>query len=180
MAFVSAKCSTSSSISTLSPLRELRIALIWVSFFLPFQTLVGRSMGKIPILRIGAVAGCVQLAMGAPLSGIGAVFDALFSHERQHSGAHASPAKRSPTSTDAATTIDGNCANTASTRQCWGGGYYIGTDSETSWPNTGVTRSYTLEITNITMAPDGTERQVFAVNGQYPGPTIEAGNYILW
>ena len=100
-------------------------------------------MGFFSLAKLGAVAGCIQLALAAPAS----------LHARQ----------------------DGNCANTATSRQCWGGGYYIGTDSETSWPDTGVTKSYTLEITNVTMAPDGTERRVFAINGQYPGPTIEAG-----
>ncbi|KAL1651517.1 laccase, multicopper oxidase, benzenediol:oxygen oxidorectuctase [Didymella pomorum] len=42
------------------------------------------------------------------------------------------------------------------------------------WPTTGVLRKYHLEITNITMAPDGFERPVSVFNGQYPGPTIEA------
>lgn len=38
-------------------------------------------------------------------------------------------------------------------------------------------KKYTLDVVNITLAPDGTERMVFAVNGQFPGPTIEAGQY---
>lgn len=33
---------------------------------------------------------------------------------------------------------------------------------------------YSLEITNTTMAPDGFERMVYAVNGQIPGPVITA------
>lgn len=37
-----------------------------------------------------------------------------------------------------------------------------------------MSTQYTLEITNTTMAPDGYSRMVFAINGQYPGPTIEA------
>ncbi len=34
---------------------------------------------------------------------------------------------------------------------------------------------YNLEITNTTGAPDGVERLMMLVNGQFPGPTIEAG-----
>ena len=160
----------------------------------------------ISLARIGAVAGCIQLASAAPFD-FGTLFDNFFVHERgrshtDHSSQRGSFFKTTKTSsssssqtsssasttvvaaenaeaTAAAVIIDGSCANTASTRQCWGGGYYIGTDAETSWPNTGVIRTYTLEVTNITMAPDGTERQVFAINGQYPGPTIEAGETIL-
>ena len=41
-------------------------------------------------------------------------------------------------------------------------------------PNTGVTRTYYLEITNTTASPDGVERIVQLVNGTLPGPTIEA------
>jgi FtsP/CotA-like multicopper oxidase with cupredoxin domain len=33
---------------------------------------------------------------------------------------------------------------------------------------------YDLDISNITLAPDGTPRYVLAVNGQFPGPTIIA------
>jgi hypothetical protein len=33
---------------------------------------------------------------------------------------------------------------------------------------------YTLQVQNLTLAPDGIPRQVLAVNGQIPGPTIEA------
>ncbi|KAH6682996.1 laccase [Halenospora varia] len=69
---------------------------------------------------------------------------------------------------------DSACSNTPFTRQCWGGGFSIATDYDTSWPVTGKTVSYNLEITNTTMAPDGFERIVFAINGQYPGPTIHA------
>ncbi len=31
--------------------------------------------------------------------------------------------------------------NTATNRQCWSSGFNINTDYETSWPNTGVTRT---------------------------------------
>ena len=43
------------------------------------------------------------------------------------------PSPRSP--------VDPSCINGPSTRQCWGGGYSITTDSETEWPVTGRTVS---------------------------------------
>ena len=38
------------------------------------------------------------------------------------------------------------------------------------WPDTGKTVKYHLTITNSTGAPDGFERPMFLINGQYPGP----------
>ena len=67
---------------------------------------------------------------------------------------------------------DSQCTNGPLTRTCWSNGYSAATDYDVSWPNTGVVRSYHLTITNTTMAPDGHPREVFAINGQYPGPTI--------
>ncbi|KAF4631995.1 hypothetical protein G7Y89_g6136 [Cudoniella acicularis] len=78
----------------------------------------------------------------------------------------------SPSSTSLV--ADSQCTNGPFTRQCWGGGFSIATDYDTAWPVTGNTVSYHLEITNTTMAPDGYERLVMAINGQYPGPTIYA------
>ena len=69
---------------------------------------------------------------------------------------------------------DQACVNTALTRQCWGNGYSIATNFDKSWPTTGKVVSYNLEVTNTTMAPDGTPREVFAINGQFPGPVITA------
>ena len=69
---------------------------------------------------------------------------------------------------------DPQCTNTRFTRACWNNDFSIETDFDYSWPNTGKTVSYTLEISNITLAPDGHTREVLAVNGQYPGPTIRA------
>lgn len=66
------------------------------------------------------------------------------------------------------------CPNTPTTRNCWGDGFDINTDFDNHWPTTGRTVSYTFEITNTTLAPDGFNRSVFAINGQYPGPTIYA------
>jgi laccase len=96
----------------------------------------------------------------------------------------APPVVNSPTSS---TTISGTATNSTSTsndltpgctngptsRSCWGA-YNINTDYGTTWPNTGVTKSFTFHVTNTTLSPDGTPKQVLAVNGQIPGPTIEA------
>ncbi|KAJ9654059.1 laccase, multicopper oxidase, benzenediol:oxygen oxidorectuctase [Neophaeococcomyces mojaviensis] len=67
-----------------------------------------------------------------------------------------------------------NCFNSPTSRQCWGGGYSINTNVDSTWPRTGRTVRYNLEIQNITLALDGHPKQVLAVNGQYPGPTIRA------
>ncbi|BFZ65417.1 hypothetical protein YB2330_006583 [Saitoella coloradoensis] len=71
--------------------------------------------------------------------------------------------------------VDSYCENSASNRSCWGN-YSIYTDyySVEESPNTGVIREYWLEIVNITLAPDGFERQVLCVNGTIPGPNIWA------
>ncbi|KAK5108026.1 hypothetical protein LTR62_008861 [Meristemomyces frigidus] len=66
------------------------------------------------------------------------------------------------------------CTNGPDSRNCWSGGFSIDTDFDTNWPNTGRTVSYNFDITNVTLAPDGFTRPVMAINGQYPGPTIEA------
>ncbi|KAF2459428.1 Cupredoxin [Lineolata rhizophorae] len=41
-------------------------------------------------------------------------------------------------------------------------------------PNTGVTRHYDFTIARAVVAPDGIDRDAILVNGQFPGPTIEA------
>ena len=46
--------------------------------------------------------------------------------------------------------------------------------SYTQYPNTGVVRPYDFTITRGKIAPDGVQRDVIFVNGQYPGPLIEA------
>ncbi|KAI0123463.1 Cupredoxin [Xylariales sp. AK1849] len=63
--------------------------------------------------------------------------------------------------------------NTASTRSEWCD-YDIDTDYTTTAPDTGVTREYYLEITEVTVSPDGYERYAQAINGTIPGPTIFA------
>jgi FtsP/CotA-like multicopper oxidase with cupredoxin domain len=44
----------------------------------------------------------------------------------------------------------------------------------TEAPDTGVTREYWLELTDVTVAPDGVSRSAMAVNGSIPGPTLFA------
>ncbi|KAH7135804.1 multicopper oxidase [Dendryphion nanum] len=63
--------------------------------------------------------------------------------------------------------------NTASTRSEWCD-YSIDTDYMTEVPDTGVTREYWLELSDVTVAPDGVSRSAMAVNGSIPGPTLIA------
>lgn len=63
--------------------------------------------------------------------------------------------------------------NTADTRSTWCD-YSIDTDYYTEVPDTGVTREYYLELTDVTVAPDGVSRTAMAVNGSIPGPTLFA------
>ncbi|KAH9889738.1 multicopper oxidase [Xylariomycetidae sp. FL2044] len=83
--------------------------------------------------------------------------------------------------------------NTASTRNEWCD-YSIDTDYTTEAPDTGVTREWCyvktssqffwrstpwnnvhwLELTDVTVAPDGVSRSAMAVNGTIPGPTLFA------
>ena len=41
-------------------------------------------------------------------------------------------------------------------------------------PSTGVTRSYTFNVSRVTLQPDGFSKDMIVVNGAFPGPTIEA------
>ncbi|KAI0546190.1 multicopper oxidase [Xylaria curta] len=63
--------------------------------------------------------------------------------------------------------------NTATTRSEWCD-YSIDTDYTSEVPDTGVTREYWLELTDVTVAPDGVSRSAMAVNGSIPGPTLFA------
>ncbi|KAH6871203.1 Cupredoxin [Thelonectria olida] len=63
--------------------------------------------------------------------------------------------------------------NTPSTRSEWCD-YSIDTDYMTEVIDTGVTREYWLELTDVTVAPDGVSRSAMAVNGSVPGPTLFA------
>jgi hypothetical protein len=78
------------------------------------------------------------------------------------------------TKTSASASATATCTNSPTSRNCWNGGYDLDTDFDNNWPNTGRTVSYTFTITNTTMSPDGHAREVLAINGQYPGPTLYA------
>lgn len=67
-----------------------------------------------------------------------------------------------------------NCENGPQSRSCWTGDFTVETDSEERWPNTGKTVHYDLNISNMTLAPDGTLRSMLVINGQYPGPVLTA------
>ena len=53
-------------------------------------------------------------------------------------------------------------------------GFDINTDYYQNVPKTCKTVTYTFDITNTTISPDGIERMALLVNGQMPGPAIEA------
>ncbi|KAJ5390573.1 Multicopper oxidase type 3 [Penicillium cataractarum] len=70
--------------------------------------------------------------------------------------------------------------NTPSNRQKWCN-YNASTNYYDVVPNTGVTREYYFDITEVTVAPDGYSRSAMAVNGSIPGPTIHAdwGDHVI-
>ncbi|KAI4862339.1 multicopper oxidase [Hypoxylon rubiginosum] len=66
------------------------------------------------------------------------------------------------------------CAgNTATTRNEWCD-FSIDTDYTTVVPDTGVTREYWIELTDVIVAPDGVARPAIAINGTIPAPTLFA------
>ncbi|KAL4898445.1 multicopper oxidase-domain-containing protein [Aspergillus ambiguus] len=72
-------------------------------------------------------------------------------------------------------TISDNCTHGAHIRACWGNGFNIFTDySNPSNVPPGKLVEYDLVVSHQSIAPDGYERPGLVVNGQYPGPTIEA------
>lgn len=67
---------------------------------------------------------------------------------------------------------DGSAYTTAP----WGNATTSNTDATVvgAVPDTGVTRYYEFTISRGQIAPDGVQRDVILINGQYPGPAIEA------
>ncbi|CAK7236310.1 laccase, multicopper oxidase, benzenediol:oxygen oxidorectuctase [Sporothrix curviconia] len=89
--------------------------------------------------------------------------------------AHAAPSGM-PRGADAVAHRASSC-NTASNRACWTTGFDINTDYDAKTPITGVTRHYTLVVTEETnwTGPDGEVKGlVMLVNGSIPGPVIQA------
>ncbi|CAK7201616.1 hypothetical protein SEUCBS139899_004324 [Sporothrix eucalyptigena] len=56
----------------------------------------------------------------------------------------------------------------------WGTLTANGTDQYTTYPTTGVIRSYDFTISRGTLAPDGYEKSMILINGGFPAPLIEA------
>lgn len=56
----------------------------------------------------------------------------------------------------------------------WGSRTADNTNPYNDPPKTGVTRKYHFVIERAILAPDGVARDVIVINGQFPGPTIEA------
>ena len=56
----------------------------------------------------------------------------------------------------------------------WGTKTCNNTNPYTDPPNTGVIRTYDFTIARGNIAPDGVNKSVLLVNGQFPGPMIEA------
>lgn len=80
-----------------------------------------------------------------------------------------------PTAELVETRATSSCVNNPLNRDCWTNGYNIATDFDKTFPSTGKTVSYNLELTNGTCNPDGHgARQCLLFNGQYPGPVIRA------
>ncbi|RMZ84339.1 hypothetical protein DV738_g542, partial [Chaetothyriales sp. CBS 135597] len=65
------------------------------------------------------------------------------------------------------------CVYSPSKRQCWRDGFDINTDYEVHVP-LGKLVEYELTISNAVIAPDGYLANATLINGQYPGPTLEA------
>lgn len=56
----------------------------------------------------------------------------------------------------------------------WGNRTANGTNYYQDVPSTGVVRSYDLHISRGQFAPDGYQKELILVNGQFPGPLLEA------
>ncbi|RDW61330.1 hypothetical protein BP5796_11222 [Coleophoma crateriformis] len=56
----------------------------------------------------------------------------------------------------------------------WGLLTATGSNPYTQAPNTGVTRRYDFTVQRGVIAPDGYQKSVILINGQFPGPVIEA------
>ncbi|CAJ2505023.1 Uu.00g124170.m01.CDS01 [Anthostomella pinea] len=67
------------------------------------------------------------------------------------------------------------CIMESTDTECpWGAFDVTNTNQLTTRPETNVTRYYDFNITRETVAPDGVEVQLLLVNGEFPGPLMEA------
>ncbi|KAK7512451.1 Cupredoxin [Phyllosticta citriasiana] len=56
----------------------------------------------------------------------------------------------------------------------WGSRTANGSNPYTDMPDTGVTRYYEFTVSYLNISPDGVDKAGLVINGQYPGPLIEA------
>ncbi|KAM7197452.1 putative laccase precursor [Naviculisporaceae sp. PSN 640] len=72
--------------------------------------------------------------------------------------------------------------NNATNRGCWKNAYNVSTDYDLISPPAFNTRNIDLHITNVSnwLGPDGVRKPAMLINGQFPGPTLEAdwGDYM--
>ena len=64
-------------------------------------------------------------------------------------------------------------SNSTTTGIPWGNATVSNRNPENP-PNTGITRFYDLTISRGVLSPDGVNRSMLLINGQFPGPLIEA------
>jgi hypothetical protein len=72
-------------------------------------------------------------------------------------------------------------ANTTKTSSSYSGTGGTSTPTNSAcpkMPDTGVTRTYDMHVAYQTIAPDGVQRNGLTINGQFPGPLIEANWYV--
>ncbi|KAK4215801.1 putative laccase precursor [Rhypophila decipiens] len=72
--------------------------------------------------------------------------------------------------------------NNATNRRCWKNSWSVDTDYDLTNPPAFNTRNIDLHITNVSnwLGPDGVRKPAMLINGQFPGPTLEAdwGDYM--
>ena len=66
------------------------------------------------------------------------------------------------------------------TRYPWGNKNASNSHPYNEAPNTGITRHYQFVVSRAQLAPDGYQKDLILINGQFPGPLIQAnwGDYI--
>ncbi|PHH90539.1 hypothetical protein CDD83_3344 [Cordyceps sp. RAO-2017] len=80
---------------------------------------------------------------------------------------------KSPSQAESCSSSEACAGNTPLTRSDWCS-FSVDTDYTEVAPDTGVTREYWLDVTDVVVAPDGVPRTAMAVNGSIPGPTLFA------
>lgn len=94
------------------------------------------------------------------------------------------PSYPTPTAQPPYPTISGSASmsyNATKTTMSYPTGTGTGTPNTycPTMPETGKTRTYDLHVAYQTIAPDGVTRNGLTINGQFPGPLVEANWYVL-